>query len=127
MLCAERERKRRKREQKICRDLCVPSPNITNTHTHTQTHTRRTREESSWRIEEGCNEVRLLHGIKPALVMSILQNGMNERFAGASVGTMLAGGSYSTDDAGKIDQYVDVDQQYDGTALPAQAPIQHQP
>jgi len=67
-------------------------------------------------MEEGCNEVRLLHGTKPDLVMSILQNGMNERFAGASAGTMFGDGSYFADDAGKIDQYVRVDQQYDGTS-----------
>jgi len=70
----------------------------------------------AWRMEEGCNEVRLLHGTQPALVMSILQNGMNERFAGASAGTMFGDGSFFADDAGKIDQYVRVDQQYDGTS-----------
>ena len=36
----------------------------------------------AWTMEEGCNEVRLLHGTQPA--MFILQHGMNERFAGAS-------------------------------------------
>jgi len=71
----------------------------------------------AWRMEEGCNEVRLLHGTKPDLVMSILQNGMNERFAGASAGTRFGDGSYFADDAGKIDQYVGEDQQYDGTSL----------
>jgi serine/threonine protein kinase len=71
----------------------------------------------AWSMEEGCNEVRLLHGTKPDLVMSILQNGMNERFAGASAGTRFGDGSYFADDAGKIDQYVGEDQQYDGTSL----------
>jgi hypothetical protein len=70
----------------------------------------------AWRMEEGCNEVRLLHGTKPDLVMSILQNGMNERFAGASAGTRFGDGSYFADDAGKIDQYVGEDQEYDGTS-----------
>jgi hypothetical protein len=41
---------------------------------------------------------------------------MNERFAGASAGTAFGDGSYFADDAGKIDQYVRVDQQYDGTS-----------
>jgi hypothetical protein len=41
---------------------------------------------------------------------------MNERFAGASAGTMFGDGSYFADDAGKIDQYVGEDQQYDGTS-----------
>ena len=70
----------------------------------------------AWRMEEGCNEVRLLHGTQPALVMSILRNGMNERFAGASAGTAFADRSYFEVDAGKIDQYVRIDQQYDGTS-----------
>jgi hypothetical protein len=60
----------------------------------------------AWRMEEGCNEVRLLHGTKPDQVMSILQNGMNERFAGPCAGTRFGHGSYFADDAGKIDQYV---------------------
>jgi hypothetical protein len=67
-------------------------------------------------MEDRCNEVRLLHGTKPALVMSILQNGMNEHFAGASVGTMLGEGLYFGDDAGKADQYVGEDKQYDATS-----------
>jgi hypothetical protein len=69
----------------------------------------------AWTMEKGCNEVRLLHGTKPAKVMSILQRGMNERFAGASAGTLFGDGCYFADDAGKMDQYGDVDQQYDGT------------
>jgi hypothetical protein len=67
-------------------------------------------------MEEGCNEVRLLHGTKPDGVKSILQNGMNERYAGASAGTMFGDGSYFADDAGKIDQYVVEDKKYDGTS-----------
>jgi hypothetical protein len=41
---------------------------------------------------------------------------MNERFAGASAGTMFGDGSFFADDAGKIDQYVRMDPQYDGTS-----------
>jgi len=40
-----------------------------------------------WALDESVNEVRLLHGTKPELVLSILTNGMNERFAGSSAGT----------------------------------------
>jgi hypothetical protein len=64
-------------------------------------------------LEKVCNEVRLLHGTKPDLVCQIVQNGMNERFAGASAGTAFGDGSYFPDDAGKIDQYVVEDQRYD--------------
>ncbi len=71
----------------------------------------------AWRMEEGCNELRLLHGTKPDLVISILQNGMNERFAGASVGTKFGHGLYFADDAGKADQYMGEDQQYVGNSL----------
>jgi hypothetical protein len=68
-------------------------------------------------LETGCNEVRLLHGTKPDLVWQIVQQGMNERFAGASAGTKFGDGSYFSDDAGKIDQYVVKDERYDA-ALP---------
>jgi hypothetical protein len=57
-------------------------------------------------LEKVCNEVRLLHGTKPDLVWSIVQQGLNERLAGASAGTAFGDGSYFADDAGKIDQYV---------------------
>ena len=70
-----------------------------------------------WDLEKGCNEVRLLHGTKPELALSILQNGMNERFAGASAGTAFGDGSYFADDAGKIDQYVTRDRKYDSSDL----------
>jgi hypothetical protein len=68
-------------------------------------------------LETGCNEVRLLHGTKPDLVWRIVQQGLNERFAGASAGTRFGDGSYFSDDAGKIDQYAVKDEQYDA-ALP---------
>ena len=51
--------------------------------------------------------------VGPDLVMQILQNGMNERFAGSSAGTAFGDGSYFADDVGKIDHYVTKDQQYD--------------
>jgi len=63
-------------------------------------------------LEKGCNEMRLLHGSQPDLVWSIVQQGLNERFAGASAGTTFGDGSYFADDAGKIDQYVVEDKRY---------------
>ena len=68
-----------------------------------------------WTTDEVCNEVRLLHGTSPEVVLSILQHGMNERFAGASAGTKFGNGTYFADDAGKIDQYCQEDNQYDNT------------
>jgi len=46
------------------------------------------------------------------LVWPIVQQGMNERFAGASAGTAFGAGSYFADDAGKVDQYVIRDETY---------------
>ena len=46
------------------------------------------------------------------LVWPIVQQGMNERFAGASAGTRFGAGSYFADDAGKVDQYVIRDETY---------------
>mmetsp|Transcript_56283 Transcript_56283/g.131160 ORF Transcript_56283/g.131160 Transcript_56283/m.131160 type:complete len:254 (-) Transcript_56283:219-980(-) len=47
------------------------------------------------------NEVRLLHGSKPEKILSLLDNGLNERFSGGKFGH----GTYLAEDAGKNDQY----------------------
>jgi len=65
------------------------------------------------KLVNDCNEVRLLHGTKPDLVWLIVQNGMNERYAGASAGTAFGDGLYFADDAGKSDKYVEEDERYD--------------
>ncbi|KAJ1485311.1 hypothetical protein T484DRAFT_1945857 [Baffinella frigidus] len=65
-----------------------------------------------WELQKSCGEVRLLHGTQPQLVMSILTNGMNERFAGTSAGALFGKGVYFADDSGKIDQYVTKDEKY---------------
>ena len=46
------------------------------------------------------------------LAWLIVQQGMNERFAGSSAGVRFGAGSYFSDDAGKVDQYVDRDETY---------------
>jgi len=51
------------------------------------------------------NEAMLLHGTKPGSVLTLLQNGLNERFSGGLFGH----GSYLAEDAGKNDQYVQRD------------------
>ena len=48
-----------------------------------------------WELDKSVNEVRLLHGTRPELVLSILHNGMNERFAGSSAGTAFGDVSVS--------------------------------
>jgi len=48
------------------------------------------------------NEMFLLHGTTPDCVLTLLQNGLNERFSAGLFGH----GSYLAEDAGKNDQYV---------------------
>jgi len=52
------------------------------------------------------NETFLLHGTKPDTVLTILQNGPNERFSRGLFGN----GTYLAEDAGKCDQYVGRDE-----------------
>eukprot|EP00928_Gymnodinium_smaydae_P094618 TRINITY_DN7971_c0_g1_i1.p1 TRINITY_DN7971_c0_g1~~TRINITY_DN7971_c0_g1_i1.p1 ORF type:complete len:382 (+),score=24.73 TRINITY_DN7971_c0_g1_i1:76-1221(+) len=49
------------------------------------------------------NEIRLFHGTKPELVLSMLQNGMNSRYTSNT--SMFGAGVYLAEDAGKTDQY----------------------
>ena len=60
-------------------------------------------------VYEDANENFLMHGCAPGVLVSILGNGLNERFAGASAGTAYGEGVYLAEDAGKCDQYVRVD------------------
>ena len=62
------------------------------------------------------NEVFLMHGTVPHVVLQIISKGMNERFAGAAAGTMFGQGSYLAEDAGKCDQYTMMDLQHDGAS-----------
>ena len=61
-------------------------------------------------VHEEANENFLMHGCAPGVLVSILGNGLNERFAGASAGTAYGEGVYLAEDAGKCDQYVRVDE-----------------
>jgi hypothetical protein len=67
-------------------------------------------------LRANVNEAFLMHGTGMDVLINILSNGMNERFAGASAGTQYGEGSYLAEDAGKIDHYTKVDQQYDGSS-----------
>lgn len=58
-------------------------------------------------VQKGANEVRLLHGTKPDMVLQLLNNGPNERFSSTS--GLFGGGTYLAEDAGKNDQYVTQD------------------
>eukprot|EP00966_Prymnesium_polylepis_P256162 5917136-Prymnesium_polylepis.1 len=60
------------------------------------------------------NEAILTHGAPPDVLLSILANGLNERFSGSNAGTAYGGGTYFAEDVGKNDQYVAVDSSFDG-------------
>lgn len=63
------------------------------------------------KLRDDINETFLLHGTdKPATVNSLLRDGFNERFNGRA---NFGYGSYLAEDAGKCDQYVAKDEQYD--------------
>ena len=59
------------------------------------------------------NETMLLHGTSPDHLLSILSNGVNERFSGCSTGAVFGQGIYFAEDAGKNDQYAALDSHYD--------------
>ena len=52
-------------------------------------------------MDKQINEVYLSHGTKPEVLLTILQNGLNERFSGGLFGN----GTYFAEDVGKNDQY----------------------
>jgi len=63
---------------------------------------------------EGANEVRVLHGTRPANVVPIIFDGLNERFSGG-LGSYFGQTLYFAEDAGKCDQYCTADSK-DGTS-----------
>mmetsp|Transcript_3889 Transcript_3889/g.7991 ORF Transcript_3889/g.7991 Transcript_3889/m.7991 type:complete len:256 (+) Transcript_3889:28-795(+) len=72
-------------------------------------------------LDPRVNEALLFHGTSPQLVLSILETGFNERFAGNSAGTAFGCGVYLADDAGKSDQYVSCDRKLDPSSEVHQA------
>lgn len=57
-------------------------------------------------LQKDVNEARLLHGTSPEAALSLLSNGLNERFTSVA---MFGFGSYFAEDAGKNDQYCTCD------------------
>jgi len=57
-------------------------------------------------LQDGGNEMYLMHGTKPNVLLQALQGGLNERFSKGLFGQ----GTYFAEDAGKCDQYVTSDQ-----------------
>jgi hypothetical protein len=58
------------------------------------------------KLDENVNEVYLVHGTKPDTVLSVIANGLNERFSGGLFGH----GTYFAEDVAKNDQYVTIDE-----------------
>jgi len=58
------------------------------------------------------NETLLLHGTGPDRLLSLIAQGLNERFAGGNAGTLFGDGIYLAEDIGKADQYVEADTCY---------------
>ena len=67
-------------------------------------------------IRTDVNETILMTGTPPKNLLSILSTGPNERFSGSNAGTAYGDGTYLAEDAGKNDQYVDVDAAYDSNS-----------
>jgi hypothetical protein len=58
------------------------------------------------KMDSSINEVYALHGTSPAVLLSVMQNGINERYSGCCAGAMFGDGCYLCEDAAKADQYV---------------------
>lgn len=58
-------------------------------------------------LNDSVNEKLLLHGTKPETLLTLLQNGLSERFSNGLFGS----GSYLAEDPSKIDQYCTPDKQ----------------
>jgi len=74
---------------------------------------RRKAQEDMWRAD--LHETFLLHGTKPETVLSLLANGLNERFCKGKFGH----GVYLAEDPAKNDQYTTVDSAYQGPSASA--------
>ena len=55
----------------------------------------------------------LLHGTNTAALLSVLKNGLNERYSGSNVGTAFGDGVYLAEDVAKTDQYGAADVAFD--------------
>lgn len=60
-------------------------------------------------LDASVNEQVLLHGTKPSVLLEILNNGLNERYSSGLFGSC----TYFAEDAGKNDQYVQEDTDYE--------------
>ena len=64
-------------------------------------------------LKKSVNETYLLHGTSPAVLLSLLKNGLNERYSGSNAGTLFGDGVYLAEDVSKTDQYGAPDASFD--------------
>jgi hypothetical protein len=67
-------------------------------------------------LNKGLNEVFLFHGTAPEVILSIISGGANERYSTVAA---FGNGNYFAEDAGKSDQYVKSDKQFDSDSTGA--------
>ena len=61
----------------------------------------------------GASEAFCLHGTSAPMLLSLLKNGLNERYSGSNSGTAFGDGIYLAEDVAKSDQYSAPDVGYD--------------
>ena len=71
---------------------------------------------ASFALTPAASEALLLHGTSAAKLLSVLANGLNERYSGSSAGTAFGDGVYLAEDVAKTDQYAAPDAKYDGSS-----------
>ena len=101
-------------KQQVCRDMGILRKANIRSHSH-QTRSVRTERATARMpscLDRTANEVMLLHGTSPEVLLSILSTGPNERFSGTNAGTAFGDGTYFAEDIGKTDQYVTADANY---------------
>ena len=72
-------------------------------------------KDQEGKLDESINETFLLHGTNGGVLLKILSNGLTEKFAGSTAGTLYGDGIYFPEDVTKSDQYVKPDMKYDAT------------
>jgi len=82
----------------------------------TSSNLKRATDQCPAELQAGVNEMYLLHACPPHVLLNIIHQGFNERFAGSNAGAAFGEGNYFGDDAGKPDQYAvrDEGMRYDG-------------
>jgi hypothetical protein len=64
----------------------------------------------------GVSESFLMHGTGRDVLLSVLKNGLNERYSGSNAGTAFGDGVYLAEDVAKTDQYAAPDVEYSGSS-----------